>query len=287
MNAHSQIQRTHIHSTTLPLQTRDATRHIGTELTHLSAVDPQQKQIKGQFQFGVMHIDKADGMRGIWAGSGVKHLLEVGVPMTFVSTSNEDLFDQMSGEPPFSGGTGARFLRVDYLDENFDTQTTNVPLFGTTPFTPPTLMTRIIFVIAIGCGSATHNVGDITITDSVGLTLQTTILATKSIASELYYTIPNGKDAWIRSITFHAGREAALNNKPIVNFKIWVWNRYTKTSACFVEVILDTSVSTTWLFDWNYWPNAIDRSDIYCTAETSENTTFVTCGLHIMERDFI
>ncbi len=137
-----------------------------------------------------------------------------------------------------AGDNGCREVTVEYLDGSFNSQTTTVIPDGQTPVNlTPGLVFRInrSYCTSVGlCAESTPsttcaNEGIITITKDGGGAVVSHIPAGDGESMGAHFTVPNGSNAYLRSISLSAAGSA---NKE-VNLRLWARRAVDDVSAPF------------------------------------------------------
>jgi hypothetical protein len=118
-----------------------------------------------------------------------------------------------------AAGTGARTVRVRYLDVNYVEQFEDVTLNGTTPVTLVATNAYRIYgygVFATTWGTTLANEGDITLRVAGAGATRATIPATENRSLDCYLTIPAGKSG----IVVYAHADVAKNDDSVARFRL-------------------------------------------------------------------
>lgn len=122
----------------------------------------------------------------IWESGGVRTFLTTAATLSIVSDNVNDT----------SSGSGARSLRIDGLDENFELISETVLLNGTTPVITTNTFIRVHLMIVTSSGTyGSNNEGIITATDTGLSSIQGTILAGRGQSRSSHYTVPYNRRA--------------------------------------------------------------------------------------------
>lgn len=165
-----------------------------------------------------------------------------------VGTAQEDMWE-MTGvyvPPPAGGtqmravsssasdtaaGTGARTVKVCYLDANYAPRTEVVTLNGTTPVN--TVATNILrvqdFHVTTVGSSTTGSVGNITLTDTAGVVTYSRMSTSVNRARQALYTVPAGKRAFL--VAWRAGGAVDANTNA------FAWMRATLRATADWELV--------------------------------------------------
>ena len=153
--------------------------------------------------------------------------------LSIVSTSTDD----------DNGGIGANSIYIYGIDANRDQQEEFIFMDGTTPVVTTTTWLGINRVVIYVAGSSDVNVGQITLTEVTGGTVQATIPASEGTTQQCIFFIPNGYTYLANYIKLNILRQAAQD--PKVTIKGFV---YAATSNAKYEVFrnqIDTGVENT------------------------------------------
>lgn len=141
--------------------------------------------------------DTTAALEDIWEGAGgsgtnleIPHPVAAGIQMELVSSDAND-----DGAPV---GTGARTVKIHYLDANFVEQTETIILNGTTPVnTVATDIRRVQSMQVITVGSLGKSAGIITLETTDSATEYCRIRLGFGISLKGEWTVPLGKTAYI------------------------------------------------------------------------------------------
>ncbi len=133
-------------------------------------------------------VDSGSVPEDVWGGGGVYPFLSSAETITAVSDSALDT----------SAGAGARTIEVQGLDSNYELQTEDVILNGTTAVTLASQYLRIFRSRVLTAGTGEVNAGTITIAG----TTQTQAVVSIGQGQTLMaiYTVPAGKTAYLKKI---------------------------------------------------------------------------------------
>lgn len=143
-----------------------------------------------QFRVSGYNGDLGTAQEDIWEMSGVYVFPPAGgIQMRAVSSSASDA----------AAGTGARTVKICYLDANYITRSEVVTLNGTTPVnTVATNILRIQDFHVTTVGSSTiGSVGNITLTNTAGSITYSKMSVSVNRARQAIYTVPAGKRAFL------------------------------------------------------------------------------------------
>lgn len=164
--------------------------------TGFPGLDPTTSVVNGIS--GVFHrrlVGRQGNLGGstltVWSPSTAFVALTAAVAHEVVSTSANDA----------SAGTGARTVRVQYLDSNFAVQHENVTLNGTTPvaMTGTPIAVNSIFVLTAGSGLT--NAGQVSVRTVSGSVIKNAAGAGYAEGSAMVYTIPAGYVGIIKNLS--------------------------------------------------------------------------------------
>jgi hypothetical protein len=141
-----------------------------------------------QFRVSGYNDDVGTSREDVWPIGGFYPFLTAGIQMRVVSSSANDA----------AAGTGARTVRVVYLDSNYDSAFEDLTLNGTTPVnTVATNILRIQDFHVRSLGSGTGNAGVVDLTNVAGSTVYSRIAVDINRARNALFTVPRGKRAFI------------------------------------------------------------------------------------------
>lgn len=160
-------------------------------------------------------VDIATVPEDIWEAGGTYtgFPLTSGETITVVSTSANDT----------SAGTGARTMRITGLDANYDIQTEDFTLNGTTPVTGVKTFVRVhtATVLTSGSSNTAFNIGTISVyhtTTTANVFLSMRVGANQTNCSA--YTVPAGYNAYVRQISCKVGASSTATTSA-VDYAIW------------------------------------------------------------------
>lgn len=156
---------------------------------HIAAINGSLQGISIANVIGVNpDIDIATTPESVISPSGLYTFLSSAQSLEILSDSAQDA----------AAGTGARTIRLELLDANYDTVIVTVSLNGTTPVAVIGSYLRVNDMRITGAvGSNETNVGNVTLRVSGGGTTQSYMLAGKGRAQQAIYTVPAGRTAFI------------------------------------------------------------------------------------------
>ena len=144
----------------------------------------------------------------VWPVGGRISLPTTSVPGTGVACSVVSSSEQ-DKHPDNGGGTGLHSLKVTYLDDAGDQQIATVKMNGITPVALPFTLTRVNRLTAGEIGTTFGNtVGNITLYNTATpTTIYGYMLAGRNISQHGFWTVPNGKSAFIEGWTCAVSNE--------------------------------------------------------------------------------
>lgn len=137
-------------------------------------------------KFGrIPDIDAAETNEDVWDGEGAYSFLGTATALTISSASTDDT----------AAGTGARTIRVFYLDANYNEQTADITMNGQSAAATTITALRVYRAYVLTAGSGGVNAGNIwigsgTITTGVPANKYAAILAGNGQTLMAIYTIP-------------------------------------------------------------------------------------------------
>lgn len=144
-------------------------------------------------------IDTTSTPEDIWANGGTYTGFPTGSAETiecFSSDANDT-----------AAGTGARTARLTGLDANFDIQTVDISLNGTSATTTAETWSRMNMIQVLTAGSGGENAGTITCRHSSTTANVFAVVPAGNNQSTIgAFTVPNGKTGYIRRIRLSMGR---------------------------------------------------------------------------------
>ena len=131
--------------------------------------------------------EDVDAAEDIWREGGNWVPPTVAQLMTVVSNNAADT----------SAGTGARTIRIEGLDSNWDFQTEDVTLNGTTAVDTTNTWHRVFRAYVLTAGSGEVNAGYISVEAKTDVTTQAGIDSGRGQTEQAIYTIPAGKTGYL------------------------------------------------------------------------------------------
>jgi len=117
---------------------------------------------------------------------------------TFVPLATEETLSLAStSASDVSAGAGARTVKIEGLDGNFNPVRAIVTLNGTTPVVTTEAFLRVNKMVVATAGSSLVNAGTITATASTSATVQGEIPAAEGSSQDCIYTVPAGKRLFV------------------------------------------------------------------------------------------
>lgn len=208
-----------------------------------------------------------------------------GVGNTFIyPTAGEQWEVFSSSVNDTAAGTGARQIRLVYLDDAFIEQTEDITLNGTTPVSTiatdifrPIVQSGGIFNRVISAGTLLKNDGEITIRVAGGGDPRGSISAGFNRALDSFYTVPLGKEAYLVSVD--GGVEKGSD--AILTFKATTGDDGIFLQAAPISIYQDNVV-----IDGLKPTGPIpEKSDIKWTATSVNNNTSVTMNYQLLVID--
>jgi hypothetical protein len=135
----------------------------------------------------------------VWDAGNVYSYIDTAAAAVVVSSSTAD----------DAAGTGAQKIKIEGLDENYEPQTVEVTMDGTTNVTTDETFIAINRMYVTEAGTGEVNAGNITAT--VGGTTRSQISADRGQTLQAVYTVPAGFTAYITDWMIASG--ATLANK--------------------------------------------------------------------------
>jgi hypothetical protein len=196
-----------------------------------------------QFRVSGFNADVGTAREDIWDIGGFYPFLSAGIQMRVVSSSANDA----------AAGTGARTVRIVYLDDNWDEAYEDLTLNGTTPVnTVATNILRIQDFHVRTIGSGTGNVGVVDLTNIAGSTVYSRIAVDINRCRAALFTVPRAKRAFIAAWRCGGVVDSVHNS--------FSWMR------CTLRATAD--------WDLNRLPGVFMHKSQLLTVDSTENITF-------------
>lgn len=215
-------------------------------------------------------VDTGTVPEDVWTGGGLYPWMTAATSLEIVSASANDA----------AAGTGARTVRVDGLDTDYEPVSQTVTLNGTTAVALPTQMFRINSAIILTTGSGQVNAGTLTIRDAGAGTTRASILAGYGITRQSQYTVRAGYTLQIVSSFFNILRQGA---NPGATFATWA-----RSSNGTYRMALELSVGAN-PYRHDGIPGIIltEKMDFgfRCTAVKSDNTDISAAWLGVLRQN--
>lgn len=164
------------------------------------------------------------GQQDLWEPGGAYVTPPVGgVQMRIASTSASDE----------AAGTGARTIKLSYLDANYIQISETITLNGTTPVnTVATNILRIRDMSVKTAGSGDASAGTISLTSTNGSITYSRMASDVNRARHSFFTVPAGKRAFV--VAWRTGAAVDTGVSPAHDFG---WMRFTLRATCDWEFI--------------------------------------------------
>lgn len=208
----------------------------------------------------------------IWTGGGTYPWMTAATSLEIVSASANDT----------AAGTGARTVQIQGLDANYAEVNQTITLNGITPVAIPTPIFRINAALVVTAGSATTNVGNITIRDSGAGTARAILQAGYGISRQSQFTTPAGYTGIINTFLLSINRPTTARDATL--------STYIKGPTTSARRTVEVCISSQ---PWQIHQNAIsvlqEKTDFGITAmSVSAANTDVTAawvGLMMLNTD--
>ncbi len=196
------------------------------------------------------------GGEDVWEGGGTY----TGFPLT----SLETVIVTSSSDDDAAAGTGARTARLTGLDGNYDVQTEDVTLNGTTGVTTTKTWRRLSRVAVLTAGSNGSNVGTLTVKHTTTTAnVFATVTAGQNQTGIACWTVPAGYTAYIRRI-YAAGARA--NGSVVADIQL----RIRETGGVFLASRLFTvGNNLTVNIEYNYGIRLPEKTDVKMRVESA------------------
>jgi hypothetical protein len=218
-------------------------------------------------------VDDSGSREDVWEGGGLLVYQTVAEFQNIVSTDTDDSV----------GGTGARTLFIQGLDENYTLITELVSLNGTNVVQTVNKYIRNRFVAVFTSGSSEFNEGVITVTSADSGLLQVQMDETEAFDKNSQFTVAAGRTAIVQKIMFSSTKSSGQS--PIVEFKgkirFFGSNTWTET----YDFRLDTSVNDLIIMDNPFSNTLSEKTDFRIEVTSSHDNVDVNTRIWIIEVD--
>lgn len=208
----------------------------------------------------------------VWPVGGIYSWPSAAVAMEVVSSSAADA----------AAGTGARTLRVDGLDANYDEISQTVTLNGVTPVALPTPLLRVNSALIFSAGSGEVNAGTIDVRRVSGGTIQSQVQIGYGISRQAIYTVPAGHTLVVLSQLFCVNRQTGVGR--FATFALMF-----RSSAGFYRLPLELSIGDEPPYRHDGIPGitVTEKTDfsIRCTTVSSDNTDVTAAFLAVLKQN--
>lgn len=205
---------------------------------------------------------------GTWVGDTTAQTHDV------VSTSAADT----------AAGTGARTVRIDGLDANWDPVSEVVTLDGTTPVVTTLSFIRVYCMVVLTAGSGGTNAGDITTTSTTSGNAGLQVTAGTGRTKHAIVSIPRGCTGYLEEATVALVR-ATTPSGAMAQVDLMVRERADATDSLFVvqDVAAVSATGGTTLHHEFHFPLVIaEKSDVKLTVESvTDDNSIVSARLQI------
>jgi len=209
-----------------------------------------------------LDLDTADNFQVIWPqGSDW-------VPMASAETL--DLVSESGDDNP--AGVGAREVTIIGIDANGDEQTVAIATNGLSTVTTTETWMAVNDVVVTDVGGQEHNVGAISVSGSVSGDVQGFMLLETSMSHQLFFTVPNGKSAYIEMILLRVAKTSG-GGSPKVDIRLFKRENGVKIEVqrALIDADFDTQINQTLLN-----PGIVQENDYWWVeAKTDTNNTFI------------
>jgi len=203
----------------------------------------------------------------IWDLGGVLVYPTAGEQWELISTSTLDA----------AAGTGARTIRVNYLDDNYVEQTEIVTMNGTTAVTlVATNSFRPKSIETITAGSTGENQGTITLQVASAGNPRGAMLASENVSMSSHYTVPAGKTAYLISIL------EEINKNEDVTLE---YRRTVGPSGIFVTRGKSSIYQSANKYNFQLYNSIPEKSDYKVTAISNNASASPFTFIEILEVD--
>lgn len=173
------------------------------ELAMIAALEENGDQIIYIRKFAETGAVAAGASQDLWDTSGNLSYLSAADTLDVVSTSANDTL----------AGTGARIIRIQGLDGDYNLITEDVNMNGTSAVTTAQEFLRVFRVRMIFAGSGETNAGNISITDTTGGSTQGFINTGYGVSEMSHFTVPAGYTAISVLVQLSIGRSSGSGTR--------------------------------------------------------------------------
>lgn len=202
----------------------------------------------------------------VWVTGGTFIYPETETTLSIVSTSSDD----------DAAGTGARIVRIEYLDGDFNTHIVDVELDGINPVQVATDFFRMQDAYVLTAGTGATNAGVVTLTYTGGINAGTISVGANDIQSA-HYTVPAGYTAYIVGANVGAGKSSDANVflqiKDATNGPVF----RTRDEVAIVETTLSLNLPL--------YYEVPEKHDIRIRAVSNQGNSTVIVSYYIILRD--
>ena len=175
-------------------------------------------------KFGYNSAIGSGSFEVIWETGGQYPYQSTAVAVDVVS---DDVADDVAG-------TGARTLKIQGLDGDYNLAEETIDMDGTTTVTTTQTFLRVFRASVETAGTSKTNVGDITIEYAGGSDVAATITAENGQTLMAIYTIPAGKTGYVLAINVSSGKDQEQT------YKLLTRNNTVTDAAFQTKEFLDT-----------------------------------------------
>lgn len=173
------------------------------------------------------------GTETVWAYGGTFVPMTGAFPLNIVSSS--------TGDNGYLMGSGTRGVVVYGVGDNYQSLTEVVTLSGTSPVSTTNSFRGVNRTAIYLAGAAKSNIGNITVTDSVGSSVQAYIPAGEGTSQQLIFFTQANHQALADWLLLNAEKIAG-GSTPKVTFKGWVYSAVSNAKYEVFRQIVDTNV---------------------------------------------
>jgi hypothetical protein len=184
-----------------------------------------------------------------------------------------------------SGGTGARMLQIDYIDENFAAASAFHTLGGTGSDVTAFTGVGINRVVVVSLGGAIYNANDITLTATTDATIQARVPAEKSVTQQAIYHTPINRTLNVNFLKISTLKLTGGGGSPTVNIVGYSYSRVTGGRYAVFDIEVDTSIENNLTYNFAEAITFQGREVIYFEASTDINNTKVSLRFSGVETD--